>query len=60
MPTVKITLYPEESEALDELARAEKRDPRAQAAMVIRNHLIRTGRLAGKGSSKDASDITNR
>ena len=58
MPTIKITLYPEESEALDELARAEKRDPRAQAAMVIRNHLIRTGRLPEKELSKDAGNVT--
>ena len=58
MPIVKITLYPEEREALVELARAEKRDPRAQAAMVIRDHLIRTGHLPEKETSKDANDTT--
>ena len=60
MSWIAVTINDEEREALIELARAEKRDPRAQAAMVIRNHLIRTGHLPGKQSSKDASDITNR
>lgn len=58
MPTVKITLYQDEREALGELARAEKRDPRAQAAIVIRDYLIRMGHLPGKDSNKDASNVT--
>ena len=57
MSWIAVTINDEEREALVELARAEKRDPRAQAAMVIRNYLIRTGRLADKNSSKDASNV---
>lgn len=58
MPTIEVTLYPEERKALVELARAEKRDPRAQAAMVIRDHLIKAGRLPKVETSKDANGTT--
>lgn len=58
MPTMKLTLYPDEHEALMELARQKKRDLRAQAAMVIRDHLIKSGHLPNEESDKGDSTIS--
>jgi hypothetical protein len=46
MPHITITLYADERAALVKLAEVERRDPRAQAALIIRNELQRVGVLA--------------
>lgn len=46
MPRVTLSITEEEREALVSLARKERRDPRAQAAIEIRNALERAGYLA--------------
>ena len=43
MVRITITLQDEEGEALRALAEAEKRDPRRQAAMVLRREFERLG-----------------
>ena len=45
MPTVKILLDDREREALVVLSRRERRDPRAQAAVILRQELERRGLL---------------
>ena len=45
MRRVSINLYEEEKEALVELAERERRDPRQQAAVIIRLELERLGLL---------------
>jgi hypothetical protein len=45
MPTLKVLLDPEEREALASLAERERRDTRAQAAILIRRELERRGLL---------------
>jgi hypothetical protein len=45
MPMLKIVLLPTEREALRELADRELRDPRQQAAVIIRRELQRRGLL---------------
>ena len=45
MPFVKVLLRPDEKDALDQLANIERRDPRAQAAILIRLELIKIGLL---------------
>ena len=46
MPIVKIILEESERDALQMLARGEKRDPRAQAALLIRAQLEYLGLLS--------------
>jgi hypothetical protein len=46
MPTLKVLLDPEEQEALITLAKRLRRDPRVQAAIIIRRALERHGLLA--------------
>ena len=46
MPRVTLSITEEEREALVSLARKERRDPRAQAAIEIRHALERAGYLA--------------
>jgi hypothetical protein len=43
MPSVKVMLREDEREALEILAEHERRDPRAQAALLIRRELERQG-----------------
>ena len=45
MPRVMLTMSEEERDALVALARAERRDPRAQAAIELRRALERAGYL---------------
>lgn len=45
MPRVMLTVTEAERDALVELARAERRDPRAQAAIELRRTLERAGYL---------------
>jgi hypothetical protein len=45
MVRVSVTLQPEEKNALWALAQRERRDPRAQAALIIRRELERAGLL---------------
>jgi hypothetical protein len=45
MRRVSINLYEEEKQALIELAERERRDPRQQAAVIIRRELVRRGLL---------------
>jgi len=45
MSHITITLYADERSALVRLAEIERRDPRAQAALIIRNELRRSGLL---------------
>jgi len=42
---ITVTLGPDETEALRALAEEERRDPRAQAALLIRRGLERVGLL---------------
>lgn len=56
MARVMITLQPDERDALAELAANERRDPRSQAALLIRSGLVlrgllkpRTGETTGQG-----------
>jgi hypothetical protein len=46
MARVTLTITDQERQALVELARAERRDPRAQGAMILRHALERSGFLA--------------
>jgi hypothetical protein len=48
MARITITLQPKEKTALRLLAERERRDPRAQAALIIRYELERIGLLAHK------------
>ncbi len=50
MTRITITLEPEEGTALQAVARREKRDPRKQAAVLIRLELERRGLLQADGS----------
>lgn len=45
MPMLKVLLTPDERQALLQLAEREKRDPRAQAAVILRQELRRCGLL---------------
>lgn len=45
MARITITLRAEERDALHRLAETERRDPRAQAALLIRHELERRGLL---------------
>jgi hypothetical protein len=45
MATLKIFLPSEQDKALRKLAEAEYRDPRAQAAFIVRQELARRGLL---------------
>lgn len=46
MPILKIVLDVDERNALGQLAEVEKRDPRAQAAFIIRQQLEKLGLLS--------------
>ena len=45
MPIIKVLLQSDERDALEKLANTERRDPRAQAAIIIRKSLEQTGYL---------------
>lgn len=45
MSRITVTLLRDEREALSTLAQRERRDPRAQAALIIRQELIDRGLL---------------
>ncbi len=46
MPTMRIVLQVNEQEALQEMAKRELRDPRAQAVFIIRHKLKEIGLLS--------------
>lgn len=52
MPRLMVTLQLSEREALLRLARREKRDPRNQAALIIRRELERAGLLVPEKPDK--------
>ena len=52
MPMIKILLQSDEREALQKLAEVERRDPRAQAAFIIRYTLIQQGLLPDESESR--------
>jgi hypothetical protein len=54
MRTIRIALREDERNALLILAQGEKRDPRAQAAMIIRHELGRRGLLQSHAPTDDA------
>jgi len=54
MPMLKIVLLPTEREALITLADRELRDPRQQAAVIIRRELERRGLLPADMAAADA------
>ena len=58
MARIMVTLGSDETEALRALAEEERRDPRAQAALLIRRGLERVGLLPPPSGihSADASD----
>lgn len=49
MRRITITLQPDERAALIVLAKREKRDPREQAAVILRHEIERCGLLASQG-----------
>ncbi len=53
MPMLKIVLQPTEREALHMLADRELRDPRQQAALIIRRELERRGLLPTGGAAEN-------
>lgn len=53
MPMLKVLLQPNEREALLTLANRELRDPRQQAALIIRRELERRGLLHADGYAAD-------
>ena len=59
---IAVTLGDDEREALIRLAEAERRDPRAQAAVLIRRELVRHGLLppTDKPTDEPAREGTNR
>lgn len=57
MTTIPVPLLPSERNALKVLARNERRDVRAQAAMLIRNELTRRGLLVTTDQRADAPTV---
>jgi hypothetical protein len=53
-----ITLQQNEREALRELARRERRDPRAQAAFLLREKLIEHGYLSADATPASTVPLT--
>lgn len=61
MRRMTVTLHQDEHEALITLAEQERRDPRDQAAILIRSELKRRGRLPvdeqqGEAQAEEAND----
>ncbi len=60
MPRVMLTVTEDERRALVELARTERRDPRAQGAVILRDALQRAGFLSATnaGQPAHANEVT--
>lgn len=60
MPRVVLTVSEDERRALVDLARSELRDPRAQAALLLRQSLIEIGLLPATKTGQPArpSEVT--
>lgn len=54
MPRMTLVLLQDEREALLTMARRERRDPREQAALMIRRELEREGLLPAEGRFQSA------
>lgn len=52
MARVTLTITPDEREALIKLAKEERRDPRAQGAIILRTALERAGYLTPTNGTK--------
>lgn len=55
MPKLTLHLLIDEKNALFKLAETEKRQPRQQASLIIRDELQRLGYLLVKGGNHDTS-----
>ena len=56
MTQFSVRLFREEREALVALAQEERRDPRDQAALIIRQELERRGMLPQQGQGQEVRD----
>jgi len=57
MRPIRIALQADEREALARLAGAERRDPRVQAALIIRDYLLALGLLPVAPTEHDATRV---